>query len=65
MLTLRPNGLLTANRNYTISVGGVRDTSNNSWRHVHEHVHDRLHAPTSSPRRSRRPIPEYDDTASA
>jgi len=29
LLTLRPNGLLSGNRTYTISVGGVRDTSNN------------------------------------
>ncbi len=30
VVTLRPNGLLAANRNYTISVDGVRDTSNNA-----------------------------------
>ncbi len=29
LLTLRPNGLLAANRSYTVSVSGVRDTSNN------------------------------------
>ena len=29
LLTLRPNGLLATNRAYTISVVGVRDTSNN------------------------------------
>ena len=29
VLTLRPNGLLATNRAYTISVAGVRDTSNN------------------------------------
>jgi len=29
LLTLRPNGLLASNRVYTVSVTGVRDTSNN------------------------------------
>ena len=29
ILTLKPNGLLTANRNYTISVSGVRDAGSN------------------------------------